>query len=167
MPKRRRNTGKTFANPFLAAQRGYIDDVIFPRDTRHRLIRGLQFLEGKQHGHAPTANTATFPCEVRSMFDKILIANRGEIAVRVIRTCKRLEYQDRRRLFGNRLPLPACPGGGRGRAYLGPARSEHSYLVKEKIIAVALEQRLPGHPSRDMVFFPKMPNLPNKFPRPG
>ena len=34
--------GKTFANPFLAAQRGYIDDVIFPRDTRSHLIRTLQ-----------------------------------------------------------------------------------------------------------------------------
>ena len=50
----------TFANPFLAAQRGYIDDVIFPRDTRHRLIRSLQFLEGKRmerpdrkHGNIP------------------------------------------------------------------------------------------------------------------
>jgi len=38
----------TFANPFLTAQRGYIDDVIFPRHTRLRLIRGLQFLEGKE-----------------------------------------------------------------------------------------------------------------------
>jgi propionyl-CoA carboxylase beta chain len=51
---------RTFANPFLAAQRGYIDDVIFPRDTRHRLIRTLQVLEGKQadrldkkHGNIP------------------------------------------------------------------------------------------------------------------
>lgn len=51
---------KTFANPFLAAKRGYIDDVIFPRDTRGRLIRSLQFLEGKQgsrprrkHGNIP------------------------------------------------------------------------------------------------------------------
>jgi propionyl-CoA carboxylase beta chain len=50
----------TFANPFLAAKRGYIDDVIFPRDTRHRLIRSLQFLEGKKmerpdrkHGNIP------------------------------------------------------------------------------------------------------------------
>ncbi len=50
----------TFANPFLAAQRGYIDDVIFPRDTRHRLIRTLQVLEGKEaegperkHGNIP------------------------------------------------------------------------------------------------------------------
>jgi len=38
---------RTFVNPFLAAKRGYIDDVIFPRDTRHRLIRTLQILEGK------------------------------------------------------------------------------------------------------------------------
>ena len=49
-----------FANPFLAAKRGYIDDVIFPRDTRHRLIRTLQVLEGKtvigperKHGNIP------------------------------------------------------------------------------------------------------------------
>jgi propionyl-CoA carboxylase beta chain len=41
---------KTFANPFLAAKRGYIDDVIFPRTTRQRLIRSLQFLESKQAG---------------------------------------------------------------------------------------------------------------------
>lgn len=40
----------TFVNPFLAAKRGYIDDVIFPRDTRGRLIRSLQVLEGKRVG---------------------------------------------------------------------------------------------------------------------
>ncbi len=51
---------KAFVNPFLAAQRGYIDDVIFPRETRHRLIRSLQFLENKKvyraerkHGNIP------------------------------------------------------------------------------------------------------------------
>jgi propionyl-CoA carboxylase beta chain len=51
---------KTFANPFLAAKRGYIDDVIFPHETRKRLIRSLQFLEGKRaarperkHGNIP------------------------------------------------------------------------------------------------------------------
>ncbi len=50
----------TYLNPFLAAERGYIDDVIFPRDTRHRLIRTLQFLENKKmaqpdrkHGNIP------------------------------------------------------------------------------------------------------------------
>jgi propionyl-CoA carboxylase beta chain len=51
---------RAFANPFLAAKRGYIDDVIFPRDTRHRLIRTLQVLESKaakgperKHGNIP------------------------------------------------------------------------------------------------------------------
>nr|BCX01212.1 MAG: methylmalonyl-CoA carboxyltransferase [Bacteroidota bacterium] len=36
-----------FANPFVAAERGYIDDVIEPRETRQRLIRGLQMLRNK------------------------------------------------------------------------------------------------------------------------
>src|SRR5215217_4600673 len=31
-----------FANPFVAAQRGYIDDVIMPHGTRRRLIRALK-----------------------------------------------------------------------------------------------------------------------------
>ncbi|MFA4835834.1 MAG: acyl-CoA carboxylase subunit beta [Dehalococcoidia bacterium] len=51
---------KAFVNPFLTARRGYIDDVIFPRQTRHRLIRALQLLEGKKmdqpsrkHGNIP------------------------------------------------------------------------------------------------------------------
>jgi propionyl-CoA carboxylase beta subunit len=37
-----------FANPFVAASRGFIDDVIEPRDTRRRLCRALAMLRGKQ-----------------------------------------------------------------------------------------------------------------------
>jgi propionyl-CoA carboxylase beta chain len=37
-----------FANPFVAASRGYIDDVILPRDTRRRLVRALKSLKHKQ-----------------------------------------------------------------------------------------------------------------------
>jgi propionyl-CoA carboxylase beta chain len=51
---------QAYANPFMAAKRGFIDDVITPRDTRHRLIRSLQFLENKRtirpqrkHGNIP------------------------------------------------------------------------------------------------------------------
>jgi len=44
------NYRQQFLNPFVAAKRGYIDDVIFPRTTRHRLIRTLQFLESKKPG---------------------------------------------------------------------------------------------------------------------
>jgi propionyl-CoA carboxylase beta chain len=36
-----------FANPFVAAARGYIDDVIMPHGTRRRIVRGLRSLKGK------------------------------------------------------------------------------------------------------------------------
>ncbi len=49
-----------FANPFVAAERGYIDDVIEPRETRPRIIRALAMLENKvdstprkKHGNIP------------------------------------------------------------------------------------------------------------------
>ncbi|MEM1268714.1 MAG: acyl-CoA carboxylase subunit beta [Bacteroidota bacterium] len=49
-----------FANPYVAAERGYIDDVIKPHETRARLIRGLEMLKNKavtnprkKHGNLP------------------------------------------------------------------------------------------------------------------
>ena len=33
---------RTFANPFKAAELGYVDEVIMPEDTRPRLIRSLR-----------------------------------------------------------------------------------------------------------------------------
>ena len=54
---------ETFANPFLAAKRGYIDDVIFPRDTRGRR-HPKPAVPGREGGHAGRgASTGTFPCE--------------------------------------------------------------------------------------------------------
>ncbi|MDP6352827.1 MAG: acyl-CoA carboxylase subunit beta [Alphaproteobacteria bacterium] len=38
----------TFANPFVAASRGYIDDVIMPHNTRRRICRALRTLRTKQ-----------------------------------------------------------------------------------------------------------------------
>ncbi len=37
-----------FANPFVAASRGYIDDIIKPRNTRRRICRALAMLRDKQ-----------------------------------------------------------------------------------------------------------------------
>jgi propionyl-CoA carboxylase beta chain len=49
-----------FANPYVSASRGYIDDVIDPRDTRWKLIRTLEMLStkvermpNKKHGNIP------------------------------------------------------------------------------------------------------------------
>ena len=40
-----------FANPYVAAERGYIDDVIEPRETRARLINALEMLQNKRDGN--------------------------------------------------------------------------------------------------------------------
>ena len=37
-----------FANPFVAAKRGFLDDVIMPHNTRKRIIQGLRKLANKQ-----------------------------------------------------------------------------------------------------------------------
>jgi propionyl-CoA carboxylase beta chain len=42
-----------FANPYTAAARGYVDDVIRPRDTRPRLIRALTMLSSKRQANLP------------------------------------------------------------------------------------------------------------------
>ncbi len=49
-----------FANPYVAAERGYVDDVIEPRETRARLINALEMLQNKRdsnpakkHGNIP------------------------------------------------------------------------------------------------------------------
>ncbi len=49
-----------FANPYVAAARGYIDDVIDPRETRPMLIKALNMLQNKRdinppkkHGNIP------------------------------------------------------------------------------------------------------------------
>jgi len=49
-----------FANPYVAASRGYLDDVIVPSMTRPRLINALEMLSNKRdanpakkHGNIP------------------------------------------------------------------------------------------------------------------
>jgi len=73
------------------------------------------------------------------MFDKILIANRGEIAVRIIRTCRKLGVKtvavfseiDSRALHVQEADESV---------FLGPPPSEQSYLMKKQIIAAALDR---------------------------
>jgi propionyl-CoA carboxylase beta chain len=42
-----------FANPYVAAERGYVDAVILPRDTRPKLIAALKMLETKRDTNPP------------------------------------------------------------------------------------------------------------------
>jgi propionyl-CoA carboxylase alpha chain len=72
------------------------------------------------------------------MFSKILIANRGEIAVRVIRTCRRLGiatvvvYSE---ADADSLAVSLADES----VFIGPSPANQSYLVSEKIIAAAHE----------------------------
>ncbi len=72
------------------------------------------------------------------MFKKILIANRGEIAVRIIRACRELGiatvavYSDADR---NALHVMLADEA----YHIGPSKPSESYLVGEKIVAVAKE----------------------------
>jgi propionyl-CoA carboxylase alpha chain len=77
---------------------------------------------------------------------KILVANRGEIALRVMRTCKEMGIQtvavyseaDRNALFVRYADEAVC---------IGPAPSNQSYLLGDKIIEVALKLGVEGiHP---------------------
>ena len=42
-----------FANPYIAAAHGFIDEVIRPRDTRRRLITALRSLQNKRDRNPP------------------------------------------------------------------------------------------------------------------
>ena len=46
--ERTREYEERFLNPFVAAQRGYLDEVILPHSTRRRIARGLRSLRNKR-----------------------------------------------------------------------------------------------------------------------
>ncbi|MCB9490021.1 MAG: ATP-grasp domain-containing protein [Deltaproteobacteria bacterium] len=70
------------------------------------------------------------------MFEKVLIANRGEIAMRVIRTCQRLGIKTVAVHSEADGALPFATHADEA-VHIGPAQALESYLVMEKIIDAA------------------------------
>ncbi len=59
-PRSSRSTRTHLLNPYIAAERGYVDAVIMPSDTRRHVVRGLrqlrtkrESLPPKKHGNIP------------------------------------------------------------------------------------------------------------------
>ena len=77
-----------------------------PRRRRHRR-HGAEGAAPQQRRHRGSPR----------LISSLLIANRGEIACRVMRTAQRLGRADGRGLFGRRQGRDACPDGRRGGAY--------------------------------------------------
>jgi acetyl-CoA carboxylase biotin carboxylase subunit len=114
-----------FANPYIAASRGYIDDVIEPSTTRARLINALEMLNNKRDKNP---------------------SKKGEIAVRVIRSCREMGistvgvFSDADR---HSLHVRYADEAYR----LGPPKASESYLLIDKIIQIALDSGADGiHP---------------------
>ena len=85
------------------------------------------------------------------MFKKILIANRGEIACRVIRTCKEMGIKsvavysdaDENSMHADLADESICIGG---------TASSESYLVIEKIIQACIESKAEAiHPGLSLI----------------
>lgn len=83
-----------------------------------------------------SGSSAVPPCKLVFMFEKILIANRGEIAVRVIRACR--EMGIRTAAIYSEADRGALHVRMADEAFaIGPAPSRESYLVIEKILDAA------------------------------
>jgi len=86
----------------------------------------------EQIAHKSTATTTT----INKMFDKILIANRGEIACRIIRTCKRLGVKTVA-VFSDADKFSRHVALADEAVHLGPSQASESYLSSEKILNAA------------------------------
>ncbi len=72
------------------------------------------------------------------MFDKILIANRGEIAIRIMRTCRKLGVRTAA-VYSDADARSLHVREADEAVHIGPAPSTSSYLVHEKIVQAALD----------------------------
>ena len=122
----------------------------------------LEEQSGPPHSHGPD------PRKLRrmAMFSSVLIANRGEIACRVIRTARRLGMRTIAVLFGRRRRRALRAQADE--AYrIGPAPARESYLVGEHIIEVRASR--PGRPASipATASSPRTPISPKPAPRPA
>ena len=127
-----RDEYERFANAYNFASNLWVDGVIDPLEN----ARGAHAAAGCGIAHATRRHALRRVQDVTAMFNKILIANRGEIARRVARTCRRLGiaiatvHSD-----ADRDALHVRDIGESVR--LGPAPALDSYLHIDRVVQAA------------------------------
>ena len=157
-PRRRRtrrspNTRRSSRIPYVAAGRGYVDDIIDPRDTRPRLIDALDDARSASATRIRRRSTGIFRCsadrrEVRSMFDA---RSSSPIAAR-----SRCASSARAASWASRSVAVYSDADARAphvreadeAVHIGPAPSAESYLRGDRIIEAAKRVGRGGDSSR-------------------
>ena len=118
-------------HPYYARARLWDDGIIDPAETR--MVLGLAHLRRAER--ADRADALRRVPDV-TMFSKILIANRGEIACRVIRTARRMGVRTVA-VYSEADAVPAMSRMADEAHLIGPAPARDSYLKADAIIEAA------------------------------
>ena len=93
----------------------------------------------------------------RGRFSKVLVANRGEIAVRIFRTLRELGIGIGRRLLRGRPRLAPRRASPTRRTSLGPGPAAESYLDRERLLEAAAARRAPRRSTPATASSPRTP----------